>query len=61
MGRAAKMAIPEYQGEMQPGAQKQDMAKGGPQQTPRKNYQKPSASVAPRGVGVARNKQCKMY
>ena len=61
MGRAAKMSIPEYQGEMQPGAQKQDMSKGGPEQTARKNYQKPSASVAPRGVGVARNKQCKMY
>ncbi|MFZ9439695.1 MAG: hypothetical protein ACO260_05295 [Hylemonella sp.] len=55
------MSIPEYQGEMQPGAQKQDMSKGGPEQTPRKNYQKPSASVAPRGVGMARNKQCKMY
>ena len=61
MGRAAKMAIPEYQGEVQPGANKQDMGKGGPEQTPRKNYQKPFASVAPRGVGVARNKQCKMY
>ena len=45
MGRAAKMAIPEYQGEMQPGAQKQDMAKGGPKQTPRKDYCKPSSSV----------------
>jgi hypothetical protein len=61
MGRAAKMAIPEYQGEMQAGAQKQDMSKGGPKQTPRKDYQKPSSSVAPRGVGMARNKQCKMY
>jgi len=61
MGRAAKMAIAEYQGEVQPGAQKQDMSKGGPKQTPRKDYQKPSSSVAPRGVGVARNKQCKMY
>lgn len=61
MGRAAKMAISEYQGEVQPGAQKQDMAKGGPEQTPRKEYQKPSASVSPRGVGVARNKPCKMY
>ncbi len=61
MGRAAKMAIDQYQGEVQPGAQKQDMSKGGPQQTPRKNYQKPYASVAPRGVGEARNKQCKMY
>jgi hypothetical protein len=55
------MAIPEYQGEVQPGAQKQDMSKGGPKQTPRKDYQKPSSSVAPRGVGMARNKQCKMY
>jgi len=35
MGRAAKMSIDQYQGEVQPGAQKQDMAKGGPQQTPR--------------------------
>ena len=61
MGRAAKMSIPEYQGEVQPGAQKQDASKGGPDQTPRKDYQKPSASVAPRGVGMARNKQCKMY
>lgn len=61
MGRATKMSISEYQGEVQPGAQKQDMSKGGPQQTPRKEYQKPSASVAPRGVGQARNKQCKMY
>jgi hypothetical protein len=61
MGRAAKMSIPEYQGEVQPGANKQDMAKGGPEQTPRKDYQKPYASVAPRGVGEARNKQCKMY
>ena len=61
MGRAAKMEDPLYQGEVQPGAQKQDMSKGGPKQTPRKDYQKPSSSVAPRGVGMARNKQCKMY
>ena len=61
MGRAAKMSLPEYQGEVQPGANKQDMAKGGPKQTPRKDYQKPSASVSPRGVGEARNKPCKMY
>jgi len=61
MGRATKMEDPLYQGEMQPGAQKQDMSKGGPKQTPRKDYQKPFASVAPRGVGQARNKQCKMY
>lgn len=61
MGRAAKMAIAQYQGEVQAGAQKQDMSKGGPEQTPRKNYQKPTSSVAPRGVGQARNKQCKMY
>ena len=55
------MADDQYQGEVQPGAQKQDMSKGGPKQTPRKDYQKPSSSVAPRGVGQARNKQCKMY
>lgn len=61
MGRAAKMAIDQYQGEVQPGANKQDMAKGGPKQTARKDYQKPSASVSPRGVGEARNKPCKMY
>ena len=61
MGRAAKMAIGQYQGEVQPGANKQDMSKGGPKQTPRKNYQAPSGSVAPRGVGEARNKKCKMY
>jgi hypothetical protein len=61
MGRAAKMAIDQYQGEVQPGANKQDMAKGGPKQAPRKDYQKPSASVSPRGVGEARNKPCKMY
>jgi hypothetical protein len=61
MGRAAKMSIPEYQGEVQPGANKQDMAKGGPKQTARKDYQKPYASPSPRGVGVARNKPCKMY
>ena len=61
MGRAAKMAIDQYQGETQAGAQKQDMSKGGPKQTPRKDYQKPSSSVAPRGCGQARNKQCKMY
>ena len=61
MGRAAKMADDQYQGERQPSAQRQDMSKGGPKQTPRKVYQKPSGSVAPRGVGQARNKQCKMY
>ena len=61
MGRATKMENPDYQGECQPGAQKQEMSKGGPKQTPRKNYQAPSGSVAPRGVGMARNKQCKMY
>jgi hypothetical protein len=61
MGRAAKMSIPEYQGEVQPGANKQDMAKGGPAQTPRKDYQKPYASPSPRGVGEARNKPCKRY
>jgi hypothetical protein len=61
MGRAAKMADDQYQGEVQPGAQKQDMSKGGPKQTPRKDYQKPSSSVSPRGVGQARNKPCKMY
>lgn len=61
MGRAAKMADDQYQGERQAGAQRQDMSKGGPKQTPRKNYQAPSGSVAPRGVGQARNKQCKMY
>lgn len=61
MGRAAKMADDQYQGEVQPHAQKQDMSKGGPKQTPRKVYQGPSGSVAPRGVGQARNKQCKMY
>jgi len=61
MGRAAKMADDQYHGVVQAGAQKQDMSKGGPKQTPRKDYQKPYASVAPRGVGVARNKQCKMY
>jgi len=37
MGRAAKMADDQYQGEVQPGAQKQDMSKGGPKQTPRKD------------------------
>ena len=61
MGRATKMEDPNYQGERQAGAQRQDMSKGGPKQAPRKNYQASSASVAPRGVGVARNKQCKMY
>jgi hypothetical protein len=61
MGRAAKMADDQYQGEVQPGAQKQDMSKGGPKQTPRKDYQKPYASPSPRGVGEARNKPCKMY
>ena len=61
MGRAAKMADNQYQGEIQPGAQKQYMSNGGPKQTPRKDYQKPFASVSPRGVGVARNKPAKMY
>jgi len=61
MGRATKMEDDQYQGERQPGCQRQDMGKGGPKQTPRKNYQAPSGSVAPRGVGQARNKQCKMY
>jgi hypothetical protein len=60
MGRAAKMSIPEYQGEMQPGANKQDMAKGGPKQTARKTVA-PSGSTTPRGVGQARNKPCKLY
>ena len=55
------MEDPLYQGEVQPGAQKQDMSKGGPKQTPRKDYQKPYASPSPRGVGEARNKPCKMY
>lgn len=61
MGRAAKMAIDQYQGEVQSGAQKQDMSKGGPEQTPRKKYQAPSSAPMPRGVGQARNKPCKMY
>lgn len=60
MGRAAKMGISEYQGEVQPGAQKQDMAKGGPKQTARKTVA-PSGSTTPRGVGQARNKPCKLY
>jgi hypothetical protein len=61
MGRAAKMADDQYQGECQPGAQKQDMGKGGPKQTPRKPGKGPTSSVSPRGVGMARNKPCKMY
>ena len=61
MGRAAKMADDQYQGEVQPGAQKQDMSKGGPKQVARKSGPKPSSSVSPRGVGMARNKPCKMY
>ena len=60
MGRAAKMVDDQYQGEVQPGAQKQDMAKGGPKQTARKTVA-PSGSTTPRGVGMARNKPCKMY
>jgi hypothetical protein len=60
MGRATKMEDPNYQGEVQPGAQKQDMAKGGAKQTPRKTVA-PSGSTTPRGVGLARNKPCKMY
>lgn len=61
MGRATKMEDPNYQGERQPGAQRQDMSKGGPKQTSPRKAQAPSSSVAPRGVGQARNKQCKMY
>ena len=61
MGRAAKMADDQYQGEVQPGAQKQDMGKGGPNPTPRKPGKGPVSSVSPRGVGQARNKPCKMY
>lgn len=61
MGRAAKMADNQYQGECQPGAQKQDMSKGGPKQTPRSPGKGPVSSVSPRGVGQARNKPCKMY
>ena len=61
MGRATKMEDPNYQGERQPGAQRQDMSKGGPKQTSQHKAQAPSGSVAPRGVGQARNKQCKMY
>jgi hypothetical protein len=60
MGRAAKMGISEYQGEVQAGAQKQDMSKGGAKQTPRKTVA-PSGSTMPRGVGEARNKPCKQY
>ena len=57
MGRAAKMASGQYQGQ----GDKQDMSKGGPKQTPRKQYQKPSQTVNCRGAGEARHKQCKMY
>jgi hypothetical protein len=60
MGRAAKMADDQYQGEVQPGAQKQDMSKSGAKQTPRKTVAS-SGSTTPRGVGLARNKPCKMY
>ena len=56
MGRAAKMAISEYQGEVQAGAQKQDMSKGGPKQVARKIGPKPSSSFSHLGVGMARNK-----
>ena len=61
MGRAAKMADNQYQGEVQAGAQKQDMSKGGPKQTARKPGKGPTSSTSPRGVGQARNKPCKMY
>lgn len=61
MGRAAKMSISEYQGEVQSGANKQDMSKGGPKQVARKSAPGPSSSFSPRGVGQARNKPCKMY
>jgi hypothetical protein len=61
MGRAAKMADDQYQGERQPGAQRQDMAKGGPKKLSHTKTPGPMGSVAPRGVGQARNKQCKMY
>lgn len=61
MGRATKMEDPNYQGERQPGAQRQDMSKGGPKMPSRTKTPGPSGSVAPRGVGQARNKQCKMY
>ena len=61
MGRATKMADDQYQGEVQPGAQKQDMAKGGPKQTSSRKTGAPSGSTTPRGVGLARNKPCKMY
>jgi hypothetical protein len=61
MGRATKMEDPNYQGERQPGAQRQDMAKGGPKKPTQRKAEAPSSSVAPRGVGQARNKQCKMY
>jgi hypothetical protein len=61
MGRATKMEDPNYQGERQAGAQRQDMSKGGPKQTSQRKAVAPSGSVAPRGVGQARNKQCKMY
>jgi len=60
MGRATKMADNQYQGEVQAGAQKQDMSKGGAKQTPRKTVA-PSGSTTPRGVGEARNKPCKLY
>ena len=61
MGRAAKMASGQYQGQGQPGHNTSGDAKSGPKQTPRKDYQGPSSAVAPRGVGMARNKPCKMY
>lgn len=60
MGRATKMEDPDYQGERQPGCQRQDMSKSGPKQTPRKTVP-PSGSTTPRGVGVAKNKPCKLY
>jgi hypothetical protein len=61
MGRATKMEDDQYQGERQPGCQRQDMAKGGPKKLSQRKAGAPSSSVAPRGVGQARNKQCKMY
>lgn len=61
MGRATKMEDPNYQGERQPGCQRQDMSKGGPKMPTKMKSPAPSSSVAPRGVGKARNKQCKMY
>ena len=61
MGRATKMEDDQYQGERQPGCQRQDMSKGGPKPLTQRKAQAPSGSVAPRGVGMARNKQCKMY